>query len=153
MDGSVTKRLQQELMTLMMSGDSSISAFPEDDNLFNWKGTMTGGKDTMYDGLTYTLSLSFPKDYPYTAPTVKFVTPCYHPNVDEAHGNICIDILKEQWSASYDVRTVLLSIQTMLDDPNVDSPLNGHAAQLWSDPGAYKAHLLDHYKKNSDKAC
>ena len=44
---------------------------------------------------------------------VKFETPCFHPNVD-THGNICLDILKEKWSALYDVRTVLLSIQSLL---------------------------------------
>ena len=47
----------------------------------------------VYEGLTYKLSLSFPSDYPFTAPTVKFDTPCYHPNVDQ-YGNICLDILK-----------------------------------------------------------
>ena len=40
--------------------------------------------------------------YPYQSPTVKFTTPCFHPNVD-SHGNICLDILKEKWSALYEV--------------------------------------------------
>jgi ubiquitin-protein ligase len=40
--------------------------------------------------------------YPYQSPTVKFATPCFHPNVD-THGNICLDILKEKWSALYEV--------------------------------------------------
>lgn len=44
---------------------------------------------------------------------MRFLTPCYHPNVD-AQGNICLDILKEKWSALYDVRTILLSIQSLL---------------------------------------
>jgi len=52
-------------------------------------------------------------EYPFKAPEVKFVTPCYHPNVDQ-HGNICLDILKEKWSAAYSVRTLLLSIQSLL---------------------------------------
>ena len=67
----------------------------------------------MYDGLKYKLSLEFPNGYPYNPPTVKFVTPCFHPNVDQ-HGNICLDILKEKWSALYDVRTILISIQSLL---------------------------------------
>jgi ubiquitin-conjugating enzyme E2 C len=61
---------------------------------------------------------------------VKFVTPCFHPNVDE-HGNICLDILKEKWSAAYSVTTVLISLQSLLGEPNNESPLNNVAAELW----------------------
>uniref|UniRef100_A0A3B4AU99 Ubiquitin-conjugating enzyme E2 C n=1 Tax=Periophthalmus magnuspinnatus TaxID=409849 RepID=A0A3B4AU99_9GOBI len=128
--GSVTKRLQQELMTLMMSGDKGISAFPESENLFKWVGTIDGAQGTVYEGLRYRLSLEFPPGYPYHAPRVKFVTPCFHPNVDD-QGLICLDILKEKWSALYDVRSILLSIQSLLGEPNNESPLNTTAAELW----------------------
>ncbi|XP_075409282.1 ubiquitin-conjugating enzyme E2 C-like isoform X3 [Tenrec ecaudatus] len=103
--GSVGKRLQQELMTLMIAAG------------------------TVSEDLRYKLSLELPSGYPYNAPTVKFLTLCYHPNVD-TQGNICLDILKDKWSALYDVRTILLSIQSLLGEPNIDSPLNTHAAEL-----------------------
>jgi len=74
----------------------------------------------VYNGLSYKLVLDFPNGYPYKAPTVKFETPCYHPNVDGS-GNICLDILKEKWSALYDVRTILLSIQSLLGGDNFTS--------------------------------
>ena len=70
-------------------------------------------------------------DYPFKAPSVRFETACFHPNVDQ-HGNICLDILKEKWSAAYSVRTVLLSIQSLLGEPNNDSPLNAYAAKVSS---------------------
>ena len=47
----------------------------------------------------------------------------YHPNIDMS-GNICLDILKEEWSAVYNVQTILLSVQSMLAEPNPKSPLN-----------------------------
>ena len=124
-----------------MSGDSTVSAFPDGDNLFSWVAQITGGSGTMYEGLQYKLSLSFPSRYPYTPPTVKFVTPCYHPNVD-THGNICLDILKEKWSALYDVRTILLSIQSLLAEPNNESPLNVEAADTWEDQAGKVYYLL-----------
>ncbi len=114
-----------------MSGDPTVSAFPDGDNLFSWAAQITGGSGTLYEGLKYKLSFTFPSRYPYIPPTVKFVTSCYHPNVD-AHGNICLDILKEKWSALYDVRTILLSIQSLLAEPNNDSPMNIEAAELWT---------------------
>lgn len=76
-----------------MAGDPTVTAFPDGDNLFHWVATITGGPGTVYEGLSYKLSLTFPGRYPYTPPVVKFTTPCYHPNVDN-HGNICLDILK-----------------------------------------------------------
>jgi ubiquitin-conjugating enzyme E2 C len=116
-----------------MSGDSGISAFPEEgDSLLSWSATITGPTGTVYEGLSYRLSIKFGTNYPYSAPTVKFETPCFHPNVDQ-YGNICLDILKDKWTAIYNVRTILLSIQSLLGEPNNDSPLNGYAAALWDD--------------------
>lgn len=143
---SVSKRLQQELRTLLMSGDSGITAFPDGDNLFKWIATLAGAKGTVYEGLSYKLTLEFPSGYPYQAPTVKFQTPCWHPNVDQ-RGNICLDILKEKWSALYDVRTILLSLQSLLGEPNNESPLNAQAAEQWSNQEEYKQIITDKYNK------
>jgi ubiquitin-conjugating enzyme E2 C len=124
-----------------MKGDKGISAFPDGDNIFKWIGTIQGPEGTVrykkyyqliaidaglkcgnqffnflsqvFDGLTFKLSLEFPSGYPYTAPSVKFTSSCFHPNVDTA-GNICLDILKDKWSALLDVRTILISIQSLL---------------------------------------
>uniref|UniRef100_A0A7S2NTC7 UBC core domain-containing protein n=1 Tax=Haptolina brevifila TaxID=156173 RepID=A0A7S2NTC7_9EUKA len=145
---SVNKRLQSELMSLMMSADNALSAFPDGDNIFQWTGTIAGGGGTVYEGLTFKLSLKFPTAYPYEAPQVTFITPCFHPNVDQ-YGNICLDILKEKWSAVYNVRTILLSIQSLLGDPNLDSPLNGHAASIWNNVPEYKKALLKHKSAHS----
>ena len=76
-----------------MSGDPGISAFPEEDNIFNWKGTIQGSKDTVFEGTEYKLALNFPSDYPFKPPKVKFETSCFHPNVD-VYANICLDILQ-----------------------------------------------------------
>uniref|UniRef100_A0A5B7AW75 E2 ubiquitin-conjugating enzyme n=1 Tax=Davidia involucrata TaxID=16924 RepID=A0A5B7AW75_DAVIN len=142
---SVLKRLQSELMALMMGGDSGISAFPEEDNIFCWKGTITGSKDTVFEGTEYKLSLSFPNDYPFKPPKVKFETGCFHPNVDLV-GNICLDILQDKWSSAYDVRTILLSIQSLLGEPNTSSPLNTEAASLWGNQEEYRKMVEKLYK-------
>ncbi|CAG9860029.1 unnamed protein product [Phyllotreta striolata] len=143
---AVTKRLHNELMTLMMNQDKGISAFPEGENFFKWIGTIIGPKDSAYESLKFKLSLDFPHSYPYTAPQVKFITPCFHPNVDNG-GNICLDILKDKWSALYDVRTILLSIQILLGEPNIDSPLNALAASKWQKQEEYKKYVIDAYKE------
>ncbi|KAJ3379292.1 hypothetical protein HDU84_006798 [Entophlyctis sp. JEL0112] len=125
----VTKRLQSELMQLMvlatlssefiqgknqMSSPPGVSAFPESESLLSWIATIEGPAGTAYEGLAYKLSMKFPLNYPYNAPTVRFETPIFHPNVDTV-GNICLDILKDKWSAVYNVQTVLLSLQSLLE--------------------------------------
>lgn len=142
---AVQKRLQQELTSLMCSADPGVSAFPAGDSLFSWVGTIAGAQGTVYEGLTFRLTLMFTSEYPFKAPTVKFETPCFHPNVD-TYGNICLDILKERWSAAYSVRSILQSIQSLLADPNIDSPLNTHAAKLWGVADAeYRAMVYKSY--------
>lgn len=109
----MTFRLQQELLSLMMSNEKSVSAFPDGDNLFKWIGIIQGPVGTVFEGLEYRLILEFPNGYPIIAPRIRFESFCFHPNVDE-NGNICLDILKEKWSATYDVLSILLSIQSLL---------------------------------------
>ncbi|MCJ1479550.1 Ubiquitin-conjugating enzyme E2 11 [Lambiella insularis] len=136
---SVTKRLQSELMSLMMSSTPGISAFPSSSSLLLWTATLLGPADTPYADLTFKLSVTFPSNYPYAPPTVVFKTPIYHPNVDFS-GRICLDILKDKWSAVLNVQSVLLSLQSLLGEPNNSSPLNGEAAELWD-------HNMSEFKK------
>jgi ubiquitin-conjugating enzyme E2 C len=113
-----TRRLQTELMQLMTSPAPGVSAFPSaDGNLLSWRATIEGPDDTPYSGLTFKLSFEFPSNYPYAPPTVLFRTPIYHPNVDFS-GRICLDILKDKWTAAYNIQTVLLSLQSLLGEPN-----------------------------------
>lgn len=118
-------------MTLMTSPTPGISAFPDSSgSLLHWLATIVGPVDTPYQDLALKLSFEFPPNYPYSPPTVLFRTPIYHPNIDFS-GRICLDILKDKWSAVYNVQTVLLSLQSLLGEPNNASPLNNEAAQLW----------------------
>ncbi|KAL8483550.1 hypothetical protein ACS0TY_026292 [Phlomoides rotata] len=132
-------------MALMMSGEAGISAFPEEDNIFLWKGTICGSKGTVFEGTEYKLSLSFPSDYPFKPPTINFDTFCFHPNVS-LHGDICLDILQDKWSSAYDVRSILLSIQSLLGEPNTSSPLNSSAASLWANQQEYRKMVEKLYK-------
>jgi ubiquitin-conjugating enzyme E2 C len=149
--GAVQKRLQQELMALLTAGSKDVTAFPDGDNMFEWVGTIKGSNETAYAGLSFKLRLKFPADYPFAPPTITFTTPIFHPNVDPA-GNICLDILKEKWTAAYSVQTVLLSLQTLLGDPNNASPLNGQAAGLWAQPIEYRKMVLKKFKEATGSA-
>lgn len=137
--GAVTKRLQSELMGLMMEPVPGIAAFPNGDSLTTWTGTLSPDDDSVYAGCVFKLGLSFPGNYPLVPPSVRFMTRVWHPNVDYPSGAICLDLLKDTWSPSLTVRTLLISILSLLDEPNNASPLNGEAARGWADRHAFVA--------------
>ncbi|KAH9981465.1 ubiquitin-conjugating enzyme [Lactifluus volemus] len=149
---ATNQQLSNELMTLMMSSSPGISAFPKSDaNLLEWVGTIEGPAGTYYGGMSFKIAIHFPPNYPYVPPVIKFESPCFHPNVDIASGAICLDILQDKWSAVYSVQTILLSLQSLLGEPNNASPLNTEASNLWDSPEMFKTQLVKYYRPISDE--
>jgi ubiquitin-conjugating enzyme E2 A len=109
-----------------------VNGQPNPDDIMSWNAIIFGPEDTPWDGGTFKLILKFTEDYPNKAPTVKFKSNMFHPNI-YADGGICLDILQNQWSPIYDVSAILTSIQSLLCDPNPNSPANIEAAKLFTE--------------------
>jgi len=116
------KRIAKELENFTKNPPSNCSAGPEGDDIYNWTGTIMGPCDTPYAGGVFYLNINFPANYPFKPPKVTFVTKIYHPNINSG-GGICLDILKDNWSPALTISKVLISICSLLDDPNPDDPL------------------------------
>jgi len=110
---------------------SGVSGAPSDDNIMVWNALILGPQDTPFEDGTFKLNLVFTEEYPNRPPLVKFLSDMFHPNV-YADGSICIDILQNRWSPTYDVSSILTSIQSLLDEPNPNSPANNCAALLYT---------------------
>ena len=89
-----------------------------------------GPGESPFEGGVFFLDINFPSDYPYKPPSVTFSTKIYHPNINSS-GGICLDILKDQWSPALTISKVLISICSLLDDPNPDDPLVPSIAELY----------------------
>ncbi|XP_055270795.1 ubiquitin-conjugating enzyme E2 D4 isoform X1 [Moschus berezovskii] len=111
-----------ELTDLQRDPPAQCSAGPVGDDLFHWQATIMGPNDSPYQGGVFFLTIHFPTDYPFKPPKVVFTTKIYHPNIN-SNGSICLDILRSQWSPALTVSKVLLSICSLLCDPNPDDPL------------------------------
>lgn len=134
------KRIQKELEKMEKDAPSNCSAGPKTpDNIELWEGTIIGPTDSPFENGIFRVEIKFPQDYPFSPPKIKFLTPLYHPNVDK-HGNICLDILKSgAWSPALTLPKVLLSLCSLLTDPNPDDPLWGEPADLIrSNPTEYR---------------
>ena len=125
------KRIQKELVDLGRDPPANCSAGPTSENdQFRWQATIVGPDDSPYSGGVFFLTIQFPSDYPFKPPKVQFTTRIYHPNINN-NGSICLDILKDQWSPALTVNKVLLSISSLLTDPNPDDPLTPDIAQIY----------------------
>lgn len=98
------------------------SCGPKGEDLYVWEGMIMGPAESPFSGGVFGVSIHFPVDYPFKPPKVSFTTKIYHPNVNES-GVICLDILKGAWSPALTISKVLLSILSLLTDPNPDDPL------------------------------
>jgi ubiquitin-conjugating enzyme E2 D len=116
------RRIKKELEDIQKDPPSNCSAGPVDDDLFHWKATIIGPSDSPYAGGVFECDVYFPVDYPFKPPKIQFITYIYHPNINKS-GQICLDILKDQWSAALTLSKVLLSVCSLLDDPNPSDPL------------------------------
>lgn len=125
------KRILRELQDLEKDPPSNCSAGPDDgSNLFVWSGHIIGPEGSPYEGGCFALRIEFPTDYPFKPPTLTFKTRIFHPNISP-QGGICLDILKSEWSPALSISKVLLSISSLLTDPNPRDPLVPDIARLY----------------------
>ncbi|KAH3758485.1 ubiquitin-conjugating enzyme family protein [Pelomyxa schiedti] len=124
-----SKRLQKELRDFEVDPPSNCSAGPVKDDLHHWHATIIGPDGSPYSGGIFRLDIHFPSDYPFRPPKMVFLNRVFHPNINR-NGAICIDILKDQWSPALTISRVLLSISSLLTEPNPNDPLDGESAHL-----------------------
>ncbi|RAL51447.1 hypothetical protein DM860_010949 [Cuscuta australis] len=128
--GMASKRILKELKDLQKDPPTSCSAGPVAEDMFHWQATIMGPPESPYTGGVFLVTIHFPPDYPFKPPKVAFKTKVFHPNIN-SNGSICLDILKEQWSPALTISKVLLSICSLLTDPNPDDPLVPEIAQMY----------------------
>ena len=117
------RRIQKELIDLGRDPPANCSAGPTNEaDQFHWQATIMGPEDSPYHQGVFFLDIQFPADYPFKPPKVSFTTKVYHMNVNN-NGTICLDILKDQWSPALTIPKILLSISSLLTDPNPADPL------------------------------
>ncbi|KAF9473379.1 hypothetical protein BDN70DRAFT_885893 [Pholiota conissans] len=116
------KRITREIADLKREDLGDIKLEPNEHNMNIWKGSIPGPEGSLYEGGVFDVEIVLPPDYPFSAPKVIFKTRIYHMNISD-QGSICIDILKQNWSPALSLFKVMLSLSSLLTDPNPRDPL------------------------------
>ncbi|KAG6949482.1 hypothetical protein JG688_00014600 [Phytophthora aleatoria] len=133
------KRRETDVMKLCVSAVSSFAIMMSDYEVHLTDETKTsdldvkfhGPKDTPYEGGSWKIHVTLPKDYPFKSPSIGFVNRMYHPNVDETSGSVCLDVINQTWSPMFELVNIFdMFIPQLLRYPNPSDPLNGEAASL-----------------------
>jgi ubiquitin-protein ligase len=136
------KRLQSELKQMLNEPNYFYSVEPDQKNYLLWNVLLIGPPDSPFEGGIFKCQLKFPPNYPSKPPEFKFITSFPHPNI-YPDGRVCISILhegkdewgyediSERWNPSHSVNSILISILSILNNPNFDSPANIDASVMW----------------------
>jgi ubiquitin-conjugating enzyme E2 A len=137
------KRLLKEFKECSLD-DTDFTVSLINDDILNWNINFKGPINTLYEGGSYDLIIKYNLDYPFVPPKIKFITKILHPNI-ALDGEICLDILKFNWSPALSIAKVIISIISLLSDPNPRSPLNNDAAILYeNDIESYNKQVKDY---------
>ena len=98
-------------------------------NFMNFTVTYTPERDSYWFGGKYKFSFEVSDQYPFSPPKVMCLTKIYHPNID-FQGNVCLNILKEDWKPTLTIATCLAGVYFLFTDPNPNDPLNHQAADV-----------------------
>uniref|UniRef100_A0A6V7HZC2 UBC core domain-containing protein n=1 Tax=Bracon brevicornis TaxID=1563983 RepID=A0A6V7HZC2_9HYME len=123
------RRLKKELIGLSSRPPEGISCYQKENRINSLIATISGPQGTPYEGGLFDIQVDVDERYPFHPPTLKFLTPVYHPNIDTA-GRICMDLLKispkqghEGWKPTVTLEILLVAVRLLLKDPNPDDPL------------------------------
>jgi ubiquitin-conjugating enzyme E2 M len=121
-------RVQKDISELNLAKGTSIN-FPDGkDKLMHFEISICP-TEGLYKAGKFVFDFTISPGYPHDAPKVKCKTKVYHPNID-LEGNVCLNILREDWKPVLSVNSIIYGLQFLFLDPNPEDPLNKEAAQM-----------------------
>lgn len=124
------QRILRELKKARRENNDEIFLRAQEDNFRVWYGMIRAPDNTPFEHHYYEIRIDIPETYPIDPPKASFITPIFHPNIKFQNGDICLDILKTEWTPAWSIQSMCTAIQLLMDEPVADSPLNTLAGNL-----------------------
>ena len=142
---SKNKRKDLDKRKLILEG---FEITESEKNKYDFSVDFIGPKDSLYEGGKWKIHVLLPDNYPYKSPSIGFLNKIYHPNVDEASGSVCLDVINQTWSPLFDLVNIFnIFLPQLLLYPNPSDPLNGEAAKLLiHSPEKYQKKVKEYVK-------
>ncbi|EIW71224.1 hypothetical protein TREMEDRAFT_27592, partial [Tremella mesenterica DSM 1558] len=119
-------RVQKDLTELELPSTMKTN-FPDPADVLNFELTIIPDEG-MYKGGQFHFTFVINPNYPHDPPKVRCTQKIYHPNLD-LEGNVCLNILREDWKPVLNLSSVMIGLQYLFLEPNPDDPLNKEAAE------------------------
>ena len=127
----MTKILAQEYKQLKEDAQEGfIVNLVKEDDLFLWEVALFGPPGTIYQGGYFKAHMQIPVNYPFEPPSFKFLSKMWHPNIFET-GEVCISILDNEWTSALRIEKLLISIISLLNEPNSSNAANVDASRTY----------------------
>ncbi|CAI7657257.1 unnamed protein product [Penicillium manginii] len=132
-------RVQRDLQELTL-GNTMKMSFPNPDDILNFTLSIEPDEG-MYKGGVFHFNFTVNQNFPHDPPKVKCTQKIYHPNID-LEGNVCLNILREDWKPVLNLNAVIVGMQFLFLEPNASDPLNKDAAEdLRSNRDSFKRNV------------
>ncbi|KAI8872911.1 hypothetical protein GQ42DRAFT_131693 [Ramicandelaber brevisporus] len=148
---SPRRRIETDVMKLLVSNHEVTLV---NDNMQEFYIRFKGPQETPYADGVWKIHVELPDNYPFRSPSIGFMNKIFHPNIDEASGSVCLDVINQTWSPMYDLINIIdIFLPQLLRYPNPADPLNGEAAALLNrDPTRYEAKVKEYVQRYATAA-
>lgn len=120
-------RLQKDLTELDLPNSIKLN-FPDPSNLYVFNLSIIP-QEGYYKQGKFNFKVDISNDFPITPPKIRCLNRIYHPNID-LEGNVCLNILREDWSPVLNLNSILIGLNFLFLEPNPNDPLNKDSANV-----------------------
>ena len=143
------KRILKEYQTIQAAKPHGIEVSVPSDNIYIWEAKFAAPEQSFYKGANLNIQIVLPEEYPLSPPTVRFLTPVFHINIDQSSGQVCLGfITADNWNPTNGIEDILRGVFSLLITPQVETAQDQKILGIFQDsPRIYERRARESAKK------